>query len=355
MEMTTSDSSQKNVEEILPYPPSYINRFMGFIQKFPIPYWITYLVLFILHGFINFIFDWVNGFLPAFKFSSAYLIFPLWLWAPLAIMTYLDSTALEAVSNFGPLLDIPTEAMQRLKYEFTTMPARGVIISGFIWTGIYVIFTYLLYPSYVAQGYGTLRIIHTTLDGWVSFVIGYVIIYHTIRQLRLVHRTVKLVKQFDLFQLGPVYAFSVLTSRTGVAWVLLYALTLLIAPIDYSGPVILVAGLSLAAVMMLAAFALPLLVVHQRLVAEKRRLLSEHGQRVKATLAQLHHSVDENEMGDVHQLNSILEGLNIESNILEKIRTWPWRTETFTGFLSAIVLPIILLLIQIAIQKWLNL
>lgn len=352
--MTTSDSSQKNVEETLPYPPSYINRFMGFIQQLPVPFWLTYLVLFILHGFINHVFDWVNGWLPAFTFSSAYLIFPLWLWASLALMTYLDATALKAMSNFGPLLDLPPEAMQRLKYEFTTMPARGVIISGFIWTVIYAIFTYLLYPTYVAQGYGTLRIIHTILDGWVAFLIGYVIIYHTIRQLRLVHRTVKLVKQFDLFRLGPVYAFSVLTSRTGVAWVLLYALTLLIAPIDYSDPVILVAGLSLAAVMALAAFVLPLLVVHQRLVAEKRRLLAEHDQRVKSTLARLHHLVDERELSEADQLNSVLEGLSIESRILEKIRTWPWNTETLTGFLSAIILPIILFLVQIAIQKWLN-
>ncbi len=107
--------------------------------------------------------------------------------------------------------------------------------------------------------------------------------------------------------------------------------------------------------MSLAAFVLPLWIVHRRLVQEKNKLLTEHGQRVKSTLARLHHSVDENSLDDVAHINSVLEGLNTERNILEKIGTWPWRTETLTGFLSVIVLPIVLFLIQLAIQKWLNL
>jgi hypothetical protein len=175
--------------------------------------------------------------------------------------------------------------------------------------------------------------------------------YHSIRQLRLVQQTVKLVRQFDLFRLDPVYAFSVLTAQTGIAWVLLAALTLLMSPIQASsleiGPII---GVVLA----LAAFALPLWIVHQRLVLEKRRLLAQHDQRVASTLTRLNHSVDENDLSDVPELNSVLEGLNTQGKILEKIRTWPWRTETLTGFLSAIVLPILLFLIQIAIQHWLN-
>ena len=196
-----------------------------------------------------------------------------------------------------------------------------------------------------------LGIIHTILDGLIVFSIGSTILYHSIRQLRLVQQTVNLVKQFDLFRLDPVYAFSVLTARTSIAWIFLAALTLLMSPTQASsleiGPII-------GIVSALAAFALPLWIVHQRLVVEKRKLLEEHQQRVKSTLARLHHSVDKNELKDVLQLNSALDGLSKEGLILEKIRTWPWSTETLASFLSAIVLPIILLLLQITIQKWLN-
>lgn len=34
--------------------------------------------------------------------------------------------------------------------------------------------------------------------------------------------------------------------------------------------------------------------------------------------------------------------------------TWPWRSGKLTGFLSALVLPILLFVIQLGIQKWLS-
>lgn len=357
MKTKPSDLLQKNVEEMSPYPPSFIDRFMQFIQRLPIPYLLTYLVLFILQSLIHHIVDWVDGSLPAYTFRLLILLYPLWIWSPLAIMTYLDSTSLKALSTFSPLLDIPPEMLQRLKYEIKTMPARNMIISVSFWTGIYVIFTYIIYiPVYGALRLGTLGLIYNILEGWVSMLIGGAIAYHTIRQLRLVHRTVKLVKQFDLFELDLVYAFSILTSRTGVAWILLPSLTLLIVPIQLSPVPILVLLLLIEGVLLaLAMFALPLWVMHQRLVAEKRKLFAEHDKRIKSTLARLHHSTDGQDLSEVDQLNSLLEGLSTEGRILEKIRTWPWSTETLSGFLSAIVLPIILLLIQITIQKWLNL
>ena len=354
MEMTTSNSIQKNGKEIFPYPPSFIDRFMQFIQQLPVPYWLMYFVLFILQVLIHHIVDWVDGSLPVYTFRSLILFYPLWIWSPLIIMTYLDSIALEALSTFYPLLDIPADTIGRLKYEFTTMPARSVIISASIWTGIYAIFTYSIYvPVYMVLRLGSLGLVYNILEGWACFLMGGILLYHTIRQLRLVHRTVKLVKQFDLFQLDPVYAFSVLTSRTGVVSILLPSLTFLIVPFQLS-PVPIIALLIQGIMVALAVFALPLWVVHQRLVTEKRKLLAEHGQRVKSTLAQLYRSMDDNKLGDVAQLNSVITTLNAGRSILEEIPTWPWRAGLFTGFLSAIVLPIILLLAQIAIRKWLN-
>ena len=327
---------------------------MRFVQRLPIPYWLTYFALCILHGTFNNVFDWVNGDLPAFTFHSYHFTYPIWLWAPLAFMTYLNSTAQAAVSNFSPLLKLPPKAIQRLQYEFTTMPARGVIISGFVLTGLFIPYAYLNHPTIAARGVvSTPGIVYTILDGWVSFVIGFVFFYYTIRQLRLVHNTVKLVKQFDMFHLDQVYAFSILTSRIGGVYVLWVILTLLVVPLSFSGPIIAVALLSLVFVLSLSAFVLPLWIVHQRLVVEKRRLLTEHGQRVKSTLVRLHHCVDKNVLDDVHHLNNVLDGLKAENSILQKIRTWPWSTETLTGFISTIILPIILLLIQIIIQNWL--
>jgi len=334
------------------YPPSFVDRLMQSVQRLPIPYLLTYSLLFLLESALFHIISWVDGWLPPYRFSPLALTFPLWLWGPLAIMTYLNSVSLEALANFRPLMDMPDEATSRLKYEFTTMPARGVMISGGIWTIVYVMFTYLsLDTMYTANGFGALAKGFSVVGGWISFFVGSAIYYHTIRQLRLVNRTVRMVKQFDLFRLDPVYAFSALTSRTGISWVILLSLTLLIVPLQ-TAPFPNLTMLILQVVLAVSAFALPLRIVNSHLVSEKRRLLAELDQRVKATLARLHRALDDNALEDVAQLNNAIAGLNAEREILAKIPTWPWRAGMFTGFLSIVVLPILLFLLQLFLARW---
>ena len=68
----------------------------------------------------------------------------------------------------------------------------------------------------------------------------------------------------------------------------------------------------------------------------------------------LHTVVDENKPGEAEQLKGALALLHTEREIIMDIPTWPWRVGTLTGFLSAIVLPIILLFAQIVIERWLG-
>lgn len=354
IQANTSDSIHPATAKFEPYPPSFVDRFMRFIERLPIPYWLTYLALFVLQSTAFHVLGWIDGWLPAYAFSPILLLFPLWLWGPLAIITYLNSISRQAVSDFGPLLNLEPATMRQLEYEFTTMPAKGVIFSSVFWSVVYFIFSYLAFDSfYVGYEIGPVLTVITIVQGWISYLTGSVIYYHSIRQLRLVHRTVKLVKQFDLFQLDPVYAFSVLTSRTGMAWVLLLTFTVLVFPIQIAAAPILTL-MVVQLVLAVAAFALPLHIVHQRLVAEKRRLEGEHDERVKSALAELHRRLANNELGDMVQLNSALSGLNAERDILAKIPTWPWRVGLLTGFLSIVVLPIILFLIQLVIGRWMG-
>ena len=47
-------------------------------------------------------------------------------------------------------------------------------------------------------------------------------------------------------------------------------------------------------------------------------------------------------------------GLASERSVVSSIPTWPWSTATFSGFVSALVLPIALFLIQLALKNWLG-
>ena len=125
-----------------PYPPSFIDRFMNSVKRLPVAYPLTYFVLFIVESALLHIAAWIDGWLPAYKFSGLAVAFPLWLWGPLAIVTYLNSVSIEALTTFRPLLDVPEETIRRLKYEFTHLPARRVIINSVAWSIVYFVFNY---------------------------------------------------------------------------------------------------------------------------------------------------------------------------------------------------------------------
>jgi hypothetical protein len=326
---------------------------MQAIERLPIPFGLTYAAIFLLESSLLLIAAWVDGSLPAFSIDPIFLIYPAWLCGPLFIMTHLNSVSRQALSNFRPLLAIPDSSVKRLEYEFTSMPASKVVLHSLAWTAFYLIFTYAaLRRMYGALGFGQLASSAAFVAGFASFFVGSAIYYHTIRQLRLVHRTVTSVKEFDLFRLDPVYAFSSLTSRTAIAWVLLLTITLVLFPISLApGPslALLVTQLLLA----IAAFVLPIRFVNTGLVAAKRRLLAELDARLKATLARLHRCLDENALEGVPHLNGAIAGLAAERDLLSKIPTWPWRPGTFAGFLSIIVLPIALFVVQLLLSRWL--
>ena len=75
--------------------------------------------------------------------------------------------------------------------------------------------------------------------------------------------------------------------------------------------------------MLLAAvtFVLPLLGMHRCMVEEKGRLESEANRCLEATIAERHRRLDAGELTEIDGLNSAMESLEIERNVLAKIPT----------------------------------
>lgn len=337
-----------------PYPPSYMDRLMEASQRLPVPYWLPYLVLFVLLTALNHLLAWADGWLPAFMLDPFLLLWPLWICLPPAIMTHLNSVAKEALASFSPLLQLEPEKLAGLKYGFTTMPQRGVVLSGIAWSVLFMVPAGISAGAWTrANGAGVAFALFLLLEAAVSFFAGGgALVYHSLRQLTLVNRTVKMVGHFNLFRLDPVYAFSRLTARTGVAWMILLTLNLLTVPFEFTGPGT-VALYVLDAGLAVAAFILPLQFVHQRLRAEKRRLLAELERRFETTLGRFHNSLDEAEMPEMDRFDHALAALNAERDALNKIPTLPWRGATLSAFLSAILLPLVLFVLQTIIARWL--
>jgi hypothetical protein len=337
-----------------PYPPSFLDRFMDFVQRQRVPYWLTYLCCLMLEVALLHILVWLDGWMPTFTFNPILAVFPIWLWIPMIIMTYVDSVSLSALSSFRPLLELDEEQYNFLKYELTTMPSRGVFFSGLFWGITYLFLTYLGYQVfYVAYGLGPFLTGVTIVTGLITYLTGSALYYHSLRHLSLVNRVVRMAKKFNLFRLDPVYAFSRVTSLIGISWMLMLTLTLLTLPVRLATGL----GVAIMAVQILlaiAAFVLPLWIVHRRLESEKLKLVAEHNLRVESTIKLLHETLDNQKLENSSQFSDAMASLKAEREVLDAIPTWPWRTGTLTGFLSAIVLPIIIFLIQFAVEKWLS-
>jgi hypothetical protein len=327
---------------------------MAVLQRLPIPFGLTYLGLFVLEVGVLHVLGWIDGTLPRFHFHQLFLLFPLWIWTPLAMMTYLDEVARHALREFQPLLPKQAGLVPRLEYELTTLPARPALLSGLFWAGVFVILMVPGLPVVARQfHYGRVAIAGAWVFGLFSFVTGSAMYYHTIRQLRLVSLTVARVERVNLFRLDPLYAFARLTAQTGVCWLLLSGVTLIIFPFGLVN--ITVVALYVTQVFFaLGAFILPLWKVHQRLVVERRRLLAEVSRRVERAIERLHQALDGDDMARVKEIDTALAGLASERKVLEGIATWPWSTATFSGFVSALVLPIALFLIQLILKNWLG-
>lgn len=337
----------------LPYPPSWIDRLMAAIQRLPVSYGIAYVILFLLEALLLHALAWIDGSLPPFSFHRLYLLFPLWLWGPLFFMTYLDEVALQALRDFQPLLGEHAGEIPRLEYELTTLPPRSVLISSLFWSGAFLVIMYVGFPLLREYSNGPVGVASTWVFGLLSFVIGSAVYYHTIRQLRLVSRTIGLVERVNLFRLDPIYAFARLTAQTGMSWLLLAGATLILFPFEFIN-ITTIALYSAMALFALGAFVLPLWNVHQRLVAEKRRLLASLNRRVEAAIERLHQALDGDDLTRVKEIDTALAGLRTERGVLTDIPSWPWSIATVSGFASALVLPIALFLLQLALKKLLG-
>ncbi len=226
----TPDEQTRTSQIVAPYPPSYIDRIIQFFQRLPVPYWLMYLLLFCIQSLVTVLIAWADGSISQMTTWRVLFLFPAWQWLPLLIVTFLNKTARSTLQSFSRLLGGDEDTLEKLNYEFTTMPPRGVIISSLIWAAYYIIVTYAFSYLYTEMAFGALTRTFAMVEGLFCFSIGGVIYYHSVRQLWLVNRTVKKVKRFNLFDLDPVYAFSRLTAWTGISWVLMLTLNVWLFP-----------------------------------------------------------------------------------------------------------------------------
>lgn len=326
-----------------PYPPSWADHLIALIERLPGPAWLFYVLLLLALILVNHALQWWDGTLPPGTFHRVRITDPFYLVYSLALIHYLNAVARRALEDFRPAMEIDESAYTRLRYELTTIPARA----GLVTLGIGAILGILIVSATPAD-FGVFAwssVVTLIFEGVVIASFGaatlVTLLYHTTHQLHLVSQLHRRATHIDLFQLAPVHAFSALTARTGIG---LYFFSLFIIAADpamASHPV----AIGVTAALMLvgtAAFVVPLNGMHRRLVEEKERLIAEANRRIVALIAKLHHQVDTDSLERSSELNSAMTALITERDLLDKISTWPWKPTTLRGFVSSVMLPIVL-------------
>ncbi len=343
-----------------PYPPSWVDRLTDWVRRLPLPAGVFYLALGLglaltylavvlspvpwrivpLSPTVLVFYSLLNG------LTYAYL---------LGLIHYLDHVAATALARFRPVLTVDDAGYHRLVYHLTTLPARPTWIAaclGGAYTFVALWLNAMTTDAQAPRVMSPAGIGLAIVSNLGIYVLVGVAVYHTLHQLRMVNTIYTQYARIDLFEPGPLYALSGLTARTAVAigiptYIWFQANTLSILGTTASDIIQTV----FLGVIMVVTFLWPLVGAHQRLEREKQQLHDEAGRRIKATIATLHRRADTGDLTEFAALKAVLDGLVTEQGMIDKLRTWPWRTETVAGFGVAFFVPMIIWFVQRVLER----
>jgi hypothetical protein len=270
-----------------------------------------------------------------------------------ALMHYLDRSAAHALATFRPVLTVDAEGYAALEHHLTTLPAWPtfwVTILVGLWRGTSLLYYAEMFAHFhLGTAVGVL-VLDTVLFCLMWGGVG-AFVYHTWHQLRVVSQIYRQWTRINLFQLGPLYAFSQLTAQTALgiivgsgAWVLAE---------HYTGyPLVLSETTLFFSLVAVVTFLWPLRHAHALLAAEKRRLLDETGRHLATTFAELDRRLAAEDWEQVVALKPVIDSLRTKQEMVAKISTWPWEPDTVRWVATAAALPLVLWVIQRLLERF---
>ena len=345
--LRTSDPQDRDAPAVT-YPPSWMNRFHAHLDRLPVPAWVAYVCIWIMLFGVQTSLKWLDGTYAFGTFSAFHLVFSGSAVFVFAAMHYLDRVAEKGLDAFGPALQVGDAERARLLQRLTTLPVGPTLaltVAGLAWAVLLrltVVRPYLptlelaTSPAAMIVDAGLLMLL------WCSV---FLLVYHTVHQLRLVSGIYRLHARIDLFQIRPLYAFSPLAARTATAMLLLCTAWLATAPGVLQNTVILALAAAIA-VLAIVTFVAPLAGIWRRLRAEKQRLLDEHHLRAKEALKRFHEELGAGGIQRMDGLNKMVATLDLEHARLSRMPVWPWSAATLRGLLTAVLLPLLVWVAQ---------
>ena len=337
-----------------PYPPSWIDRLIVWIDHLPGPAWIFYLLGVLgLAIFINAAF-WIDGSMPAGAVDPEFTGYSIFILYWVGLYQYLTGVGSRSLKTFSPLIGSDDPEIKRLDYQLATLPrwlGRLSILLGFGFSTAMALGDPAPYGDIVPR-----TAIPYVADIAISgFMISAFIclIIRSVRQLRLVGRLHVRATNINLLKLDPAHAFSVLTSRTGMGIIFVVVSSLPLDDTPLSSPLDIFLTL-LALSLAIIVFVLPIIGIRHQLEEEKKRFLNETNDLLLTASDRLHNLIRGDDYRDVDGTRDAMEALIRERELIGKISTWPWDLNTLRSFTSALLLPVIIWLVTRLLDIYLS-
>lgn len=326
------------------YHPIWVYRFFAFIDRLPIPGWLLCLLIVVLVGVANQFVAWQQGDLPFGQVNpylasvGLYLVLMPFLWS------YLTGRSQRALLDFFQGSGKSHAHVQTVISDFNSLPGWELIILLLIGL-ILGLFAY--YKAAVplvpvsAQVFPFISLLSFTSTSGV----GIPLIIRQARQIALIKRLYEEL-EVDIFNLRPVYVLSRYASLVSIIMlIMMYGLQSIVFPSFLFTPI----GIFFQFLIVTSALCLfffPLADVNRVMRRAKERMLSELNDDLKHVQQRVHRSVASKGLAKISDLRTAVSALKEEIEIVQKIRTWPWQTETLRNLLTPLLIPIFVYLVQ---------
>ena len=340
-----------------PYERSWIDAMTERIAALPVPEGVVYIALAIGAATILTLAQWAAGGYPVGTVRPTQLLLGLAAGAFPWLVRRFNLRAARAFEALDPLLIVDTDQRADLEFRLTNLPRTPTLV-----VGLAIVVLSLTRFATSQPRAQALFLTSQTITAAISLVVlvglafvGSAIIAKSVYQAWMIHRITTRDIRIGLFEIARLYGFSTLTGMMAATLVvsgLLFSLTepTLVSAFDPIAFGSLAFGLTLA----LAVFALPLVGVHNRLVAEKERLRSITRQSIGIATTELHRVVAANELPAMDPLNKAITSLDIEYRSINDAPTWPWRSDTFRWVIGVLMIPFALFLLQQVVPRLLS-
>ena len=347
MTAPTATAATIALSAAVPYPPSALDRLYARIERLPAGGWWVYGLVFAAMVAYHHVALWATGSRPFGSLSLDGIVGLAYGPYFLAALHYVIWVAGRAMAAFRPASGMSDAEFARRRYELLTLPAGRLWIPLALGSIVALGSDLSASPAALAPYGGTREVALVVF--LPASVFGYgmasIAAWQTIRQLRHVGWLHRDATAIDLYDTGPIHAFSRLTMQIGLGYVFVAYFTLIANATFQIGNAPSLAAMAAAIIVGVACFIVPLWGIHGRLVEKKGELVRGVNARAEALQAELYRRVDTSELAAVADVTEALAGIRATREEIGRLPTWPWPREVLRGFVSAVLLPVVVFLI----------